>query len=701
MVGDKNFGITLKFLENIEYPSVSQDMIDFAARMLAGRYEDDKQKLAIVRAKLVVPEVILTVDFYLAKELCRGLPRPCYRIFLSCNNYWTIDLSDEKPKWKTRKLANIEKLGWIDSWISGRPMYYFFDKQEELVSRRFLAWYGGETVVNMIDNFQAKVAERKRTEKETALRERILKMSCYIEPVPAKVIAWIKKDVVSWFIKAPYTRLKDGKVRVACKSCGHEQILDNGENVSWYNKYVCPVCSTKATLCPSGRLKRYEHTKTTITYVQPYSKGCIIRVILVTAVQHAKDKTVGITCNDLMRTYCMRGDNGTVEVTDCSNNLYRCSKNGWFFGHWYDSANTLYMDNLSEVLLNMGVVPIVFEFLKRMIPRDVSWRDTLVQCVTMPELESIVKMNMTALAKDILFEKNQVIVGHNSKLHRSLGISLKSLRVLRTINGDSSVLEILRVFDKAGAYVGMNDILQFCRLNGASKFVAEEVCRYGFATKVIRYLSREYKANESGVGYNFINEWYEYIRWCKELKLDLNKQSICIPGNFSKAHYSTYKQVLKDREDRDFALRRSREQSICALAEYVISKLSEVFECVGENVFRIDSSGLVLVVPMDIDSINYEGKVLNHCVGTYIPKVANVETCIFFIRDESEIGRPYYTMEFKGNVVTQCRGLWNRDYRGNPVIASFVETFERRVDGKLVDSEMQKYVNEYKRSIAA
>lgn len=70
-------------------------------------------------------------------------------------------------------------------------------------------------------------------------------------------------------------------------------------------------------------------------------------------------------------------------------------------------------------------------------------------------------------------------------------------------------------------------------------------------------------------------------------------------------------------------------------------------------------NGLMIVVPVNAQEILNEGKVLHHCVGTYVDKVIKGETAILFIRNANDPDTPFYTIEYKSGQIIQCRGVRN------------------------------------------
>ena len=74
-----------------------------------------------------------------------------------------------------------------------------------------------------------------------------------------------------------------------------------------------------------------------------------------------------------------------------------------------------------------------------------------------------------------------------------------------------------------------------------------------------------------------------------------------------------------------------------------------------------------------------EGKNQEHCVGTYLDRVADKRSVIVFIRRAEELDKAFYTMEINPETmkVVQCRGHKNSDM--TPEVRSFVELYTKAV----------------------
>lgn len=85
-----------------------------------------------------------------------------------------------------------------------------------------------------------------------------------------------------------------------------------------------------------------------------------------------------------------------------------------------------------------------------------------------------------------------------------------------------------------------------------------------------------------------------------------------------------------------------------------------------------------IVVPKDINDLIQEGNVLNHCVGSYVDRIIDGRSKVFFVRKNDELTKPYVTCELndKNNVV-QVRGRNNST--PPPDVKRFVSIWNNRV----------------------
>ena len=183
-----------------------------------------------------------------------------------------------------------------------------------------------------------------------------------------------------------------------------------------------------------------------------------------------------------------------------------------------------------------------------------------------------------------------------------------------------------------------------------------------------------------------VNDWKDYLGWCRELKYNLDNMFIYMPNNFKQVHDRVAKEY-KDLKDRKAAAEKKRRDKLVAKKMQKIKKgMEEIFsKNAGVDALNIKGNGLILIVPENSAAIKEEGEALHHCVGTYIERVAKGETAIFFIRKENEPNKPYYTLEWRDNKVIQCRGMNNCSVTDK--VKAFVQAFEEKMNEQIKAKE--------------
>ena len=75
---------------------------------------------------------------------------------------------------------------------------------------------------------------------------------------------------------------------------------------------------------------------------------------------------------------------------------------------------------------------------------------------------------------------------------------------------------------------------------------------------------------------------------------------------------------------------------------------------------EFENKEFVIVNPKTTKDIISEGTSLNHCVGSYVDKILNEETYIFFLRKTEMKDLSLVTLELNGKIITQAKGSYNR-----------------------------------------
>lgn len=133
--------------------------------------------------------------------------------------------------------------------------------------------------------------------------------------------------------------------------------------------------------------------------------------------------------------------------------------------------------------------------------------------------------------------------------------------------------------------------------------------------------------------------YLDYLSLMEKINTPVSIESTIFPKNLIEAHDSAVNKfnALKHEADNKAYKRRLR----------------------GLVKYEYQNTSYSVIVPEKLEDILNEGRILNHCVGSYIGKVKSGETTILFIRRTNELETPFYTLEYHNGVIKQCRGKGN------------------------------------------
>ena len=79
--------------------------------------------------------------------------------------------------------------------------------------------------------------------------------------------------------------------------------------------------------------------------------------------------------------------------------------------------------------------------------------------------------------------------------------------------------------------------------------------------------------------------------------------------------------------------------------EIVSSKFSEMVKRYNTLNYSLEDSDFEIVVPKESKELVVEGKIMKHCVASYIDKVVEGKSIVVFLRKKEDINQPYVTIE--------------------------------------------------------
>lgn len=162
--------------------------------------------------------------------------------------------------------------------------------------------------------------------------------------------------------------------------------------------------------------------------------------------------------------------------------------------------------------------------------------------------------------------------------------------------------------------------------------------------KVLRY-----------AGEHTVYTYRDYLNDCIRLNWNLDDPEVLFPKDLAAAHQRSIEQVKYEatkEAEKEFQTTRSK------------------------GLWQEWAQGDLLIRwPVNGAEIIAEGQTLHHCVGGYVQRAAKGTTTILFIRRREEPDAPFFTLEWSGGRVVQCKGMKNFDFRKEEQVSEFVDAW--------------------------
>jgi len=163
------------------------------------------------------------------------------------------------------------------------------------------------------------------------------------------------------------------------------------------------------------------------------------------------------------------------------------------------------------------------------------------------------------------------------------------------------------------------------------------------------------------------NDYLDYIRNAKQLGYPLEQKKYHYPTNFKKMHDKAAKEytVVKNKKN---------DEKIARISE-ACKSLS--YEKDGYMIFPVKSA----------DELIKESESLNHCVRTFVEKVADEKSLIMFVRKSNKPNKPFVTLEL----------IKSSDNSNIPLCEQFNRIFQARGhDNSDPDEDTKQFIRDWK-----
>ena len=709
-------------LSKISRPCAAPDILEMGSRLA-------NCATHIVTAELVEDKKILLLNFFKTNSLASGNTEAEFRTFLSHEDYITQDLKTSKTKWITGAFERMQNFTLFDYvWDSHRhkgeyrsnavmrsddDLKIVEDFFKEYIDRedKYRPWTG-------IHRFQQGVLDRKLAARHKKETDKIDAVMDPIKAPPKQFEDWVWETGMSFSRYLIYKEEKKGEAVCECTHCGKIGTVKRKDiRLRNNEKGTCPFCGSRVTIKARGVMPAQLLDERWFLYVDPTEKGFVLRYFRAYR-RIQSDKYVDFLVNNSRIEQGMFEYSRAIYTFPNGKPKYESYEWGVYKQRgdcrWCPDTGSiacmeciLYPGNLPAAWEHTPMKYSALEVLSGNMPTvALRYEDAIKKYIEFPKLEWICKMGLNKLAKNIINSRYSgdltgKIKKKGSTIYEILGLNKVNTKLLQAIDGDHYELRLLQVAQEIGLQFKAEQLKDYYETFSCNTDLLKQANRKTTLYKIVKYITRESEkyplGEESGcwrysyMRYreredprierkrNMAKDWLEYLKWCKELRYDLDNMFIYMPKNFKKVHDRTAKEYREHLDKKAAAEKKRREREAKKQMEETKRALEEIL---GENkdvqnAFQVKGKGLLLVVPASAEDIRAEGADLHHCVGTYVDRVARGETNIFFIRKEKEPDKPYFTMEWRDNDIVQCRG--SRNCGMPPEVKAFTEAFKKKM----------------------
>ena len=258
--------------------------------------------------------------------------------------------------------------------------------------------------------------------------------------------------------------------------------------------------------------------------------------------------------------------------------------------------------------------------------------------------------------KALGINKHQASRAHDSARYNIIHAIKNILSVNDLSSIDNTTFDTIFDFLKKANYYGADDMLSML-VNNYSVQAAVRVCKDFFDYNV---LENEKGAVYSFQVYNTLNMYRDYLHMITVIN---DKE------NF-RPYFKSIDDITKMHD---------------AITIIFNLKADRIKQDAFDNRLKTwkkweysDNDTFVSIAPTKPNELAFEGLTLNHCVKSYIDRVANGTTNIMFIRKKGHEDTPFFTVEISntGNI-EQVHGNCNRNANTEPELEKYIEEWSK------------------------
>lgn len=236
------------------------------------------------------------------------------------------------------------------------------------------------------------------------------------------------------------------------------------------------------------------------------------------------------------------------------------------------------------------------------------------------QFEYLIKMKLYRLAAT-----GPDLIKYNHNFKDTFGVDKKYYSFMKDIDIDCSQLHALQLCPTTDI-----ELVNFISTN---VFWFEKLSKYVKADKIKAYLEKQSLDSHN------IHEYYDYIKCCEYMSLDMKDIQVLFPKDFIKQHDKMTRELVMVTDPK------TNER---------IESLSRILTL---NTYEDDK---YVIFPADsVDSLIDESSQMSNCVRSYCLDVSNNECQIYFMRHKDAIDKSLVTIEVQKGKIVQARTRFN------------------------------------------
>lgn len=670
-------------LKKIERIEIGPDEFKTLRKIEETEYEYRYFNVIKPQIKRIDEKEILILNIFSLKNNVAELENRMY-IYIDESEqieYTTFDLMSKK--WRTSRLKTLYlyTLGYYSS--------YYVQPQDKKIINRYLK-EDLEDPIEKIKLLQDQSVLNRRNDIHKKEKEKIDKVMHQIEEksIPEDFESW-SNDVVTHsnkYIFYEYSRKV--KKEAYCTNCN---TLIKVKHPKYGKTYVCPNCKAECEALSINKFTSFSNQEI-VHLIQSNGKYLVIRYFeirkrhtkkdnsmpdIILDIEEFERRVLDIDTLDLIDIYYLGNFKNTGEYRWCKINKPNYS------AYW--GSSILYTNNLKQELKDTkykysGLEEYAKEYPVKKIRSEMYLKEYLQH----NQLEFLVKLGFYKLAQTII---KGVFYSDDDKLFNINGTNFETIfnvekKYMKELQRMNPSLVELNMFRKIKKYNIKTNNEEFKFLVNIAKETYFETCgglyKKASITKVYNYIKKIHLLYKQEIDeeISISSVWNDYIDYLEGLeKLDYDIDNVMFPRNFIEAH-DKVSEALEDFDEDKAKEERDKKNDI-------IKKLS-----IENRYLEFKDDNYIIITPKSTKDIKREGRILRHCVATYIDNIAEKKTYVMFVRRKEYPNRPFYTVEIKDNEIKQVRGFRNKN--ANEDIKVFIEKFK---EAKLVNKKELKEVS--------